>query len=850
MKSYKEFLQEKRIVHKSTGFNVEPDQIHKIAKPHQNATIRYALRKGKAAILHDTGLGKTLDQLEIGRLVVDRTNKPFLIVMPLWVAYQTIDEAKKLLGMDLVYANGKEDVVGPNIYVTNYEKLHKFQGIDWGGLSFDESSIFKGDGKFFERAKKIAKNIDFVFCASATPSPNSIEEMGRQAEVLGIMTVPEMKATFFVNRQDKKKVDLTKAITIFQDTCSECGSELDDIGHILVCKNCDMTHVKQARSFVDISKDVRGVKSEKKVRQGWELRPHAREKFYQWLASWAMAVKLPSDLGFSDEGYILPNLTITPIFIDAGYKPDSQLVFTGLGGVSDRSQVRKLTLEPKCEMAVELIGDSQDQWVVWCGLNPEANLMKKLLGDKAVNVQGSDKLEKKIEGLRSFANGETQVLVTKTKICGHGSNFQNCHKVIFVGLSDSWESFYQAIKRFHRFKQEHDVEVYVILAEEEREIWENVQAKGKEAEHMTQRLIENASEYQKKELDMKASEKSVYVTDEVKTDQYHIMLGDSTERLKEIEDNSIGLSVYSPPFEDLFVYSNSERDLGNSATKEDFYKHYGYIVDQILRVTMPGRKTVVHVADIHARKAKDGFLGLKDFSGSVIQLYIDHGWDYQGRIPIAKNPQATAIRLKAHELMFATMKRDASRLMPVQPDYLLVFTKPGKNPEPILPMDNGEMNEDTWIEWAGNTWLNGLFERLETSNDRAEIEQAARELTRDIVKHYLQGNPIWDDIKETEVLSHTGKGRSRLNEDDTKHICPLQLEPVERAIKLWSNPGDKVLTPFMGIGTEVYQAVKYNRYGIGIELKPEYYNKALENIKEAVRQSKEEDLFSLAGIEV
>jgi DNA modification methylase len=827
MKSYEEFLNEKRIVHKASGFEVLENQISPIAKPHQNASIRYALRKGKAAILHDTGLGKTIDQLEISRLVNERTGKDSLIVMPLNVAYETIDSLNDknhiYSGLDikaLVVREKSEIVPEIKIYITNYENLHKFQGVDWGCICFDESSIFKGDGKFFERAKKMAKNVDYVFCASATPSPNSIEEMGRQAEALGIMTVAEMKATFFVNRQDKKKTDLTKVIDI------------------------------KGKNFTDIAKDVGKAKS-KKARQGWELRPHAQEKFYQWLASWAMAVKMPSDLGFSDEGYILPKLTITPIFIDAGYVPPDQLAFTGLGGVSDRSQVRKLTLEPKCEMAVELIGDSEDQWVVWCGLNPEANLMKKLLGDKAINVQGSDKLEKKIEGLRSFASGDTQILVTKTKICGHGSNFQNCHKVIFVGLSDSWESFYQAIKRFHRFKQENDVEVYVILAEEEREIWENVQRKGKEAEMMTIKLIENASEYQKKELDMKADEKAIYTEDEIKTDLYWLMLGDATEKLKKLTSSSVGLSIYSPPFEDLFVYSNSERDLGNSATKEDFYKHYGYIVDEIFRVTMPGRKTVVHVSDIHARKNKDGFLGVIPFSDRVVKLYEDHGWFYQGRIPIAKNPQAAAIRLKAHELMFATMKRDASRLMPVQPDYLLVFTKPGKNPEPILPIENAEMNEDTWIEWAGNTWLDGLFDRLETAGNRAEIEQAAKEITRDIVKHYLQGQPIWNDIKETEVLKHKGKGGAKVDENDTKHICPLQLEPVERAIKLWSNPGDTVLTPFMGSGTEPYQAVKFGRYGVGIELKPEYfYDLAVPNVEEAVRLSKQEDLFSLAGLEV
>jgi hypothetical protein len=829
MKDYDEFLKEKTIVHKNSGFEVLEDQIHPIAKPLQNVTVRYVIRKGRAAILLDTGLGKTLVQLEIGRLVSEKTDKPFLIVMPLWVAYQTIDEAKKLLDMDLPFAKDSMSIApGAGIYVTNYEILHKFEGMNWGGLSFDESSIFKGDGKFFERAKKLSAKAEYVFCASATPSPNSVEEMGRQAEVLGIMTVAEMKATFFVNRQDKKKTDLSKGV--------KRKTNLDQI------------------PFTELVKS--DIKNKEKTRQGWELRPHATEKFYKWLASWAMAVKLPSDIGFSDEGYILPKLTITPIFIDAGYIPEDQLVFTGLGGVGDRSKVRKLTLEPKCEMAVELIGDSTDQWAVWCGLNSEANLMKKLLGDRAVNIQGSDKLSKKIEGLRNFVQGKTQILVTKVKICGHGSNFQNCHKVIFVGLSDSWEKFYQAIKRFHRFKQTEDVEIYVILAEEEREIWENVERKSREAEAMTARLIENAHQYQLEELDMKASEKAAYVEDEIKTDQYHIMLGDSCDRMKEIATNSVHLSIYSPEFLNLFVYSNTERDMGNSGTDQMFYDHYGYVVKEVFRVTMPGRMSVVHVADVHAKKNKDGYIGLKDFAGGVIKLHEKHGWIHKGRIAIAKNPQSVANRLRVHELQFQTIDRDATRLVPVQPDYLLIFEKPGKNAIPVLPRPRNEMNNELWIEWAGNTWdnPNGTFSRLnEISMD--DLEALSKDDLLEIIlqqRKLLNPLPIvWKDIKVSDVVNHKGKNNKRVDENDTKHICPLQLEPVERIIKMYSNPGETVLTPFMGSGTEVYQAIMFGRYGVGIELKPEYfYDLAVKNIEEAVRLSKQEDLFSQHGIEI
>ncbi len=827
MKPYDEFLAGKQIIHKSTGFTVEEEDINPLLFPHQNALTRYALRKGKSAILADTGLGKTVMELEWARIVADRTDKPVLIVMPLYVAYQTIDIAKELFNQDIAFAKDKMSIApSASVYVTNYNILHKFQGIDWGGLIFDESSIFKGEGKFFNRAKELARNVPYVLLASATPNPNSPEEMGMQSEVLGIMTTDEMKSKFFINRQDRKEINKAEFV---KTAVKEWG------------RNLNVSEVPFDK--LKISKQ-----GNKKERQGWQLAPHAKEKFYKWLASWAMAVKLPSDIGFSNEGYVLPKLTITPVFIKTNYVPEGQLVFTGLGGVGDRSKIRKLTLEPKCQKAIEIIGNSKDQWIVWCGLNPESNRMAKLLKDhSAVNVQGSDKIEKKIEALKSFTKNEIQILISKGKICGHGSNFQNCHKTILVGLSDSWELFYQMLKRMHRFKQLEDCEAYVLLAEEEREIWENVKRKGEQAEMMTQKLIENASQYQQEELDMEASQKGTYVTGEIETDKYHIMLGDSCERLKEIETNSIGLSVYSPPFEDLFTFSNTERDLGNSATPEDFYEHYNYIIKEILRVTMPGRKTMVHAADIHARKSKDGFMGLIPFSDRVVTAYSDRGWDYNGRIPIAKNPQATAIRLKAHELMFATMKRDAARLMPVQPDYFLVFTKPGNNENAILPKDNLEMTENTWIEWAGNTWLNGLGEKLE--NDDL-TEQDFIDIGKQIYEFYKSHNPIWDDINETKVLQHKGRNNGRLNEDDTRHICPLQLEPVERAIKLWSNPGDRVLTPFMGIGTEVYQAVMFERYGIGIELKPEYFNKAYSNIEEAVRLSQQEDLFSLAGIEV
>ena len=259
------------------------------------------------------------------------------------------------------------------------------------------------------------------------------------------------------------------------------------------------------------------------------------------------------------------------------------------------------------------------------------------------------------------------------------------------------------------------------------------------------------------------------------------------------------------------MYTATERDLGNSANREDFYTHYGYIVEQLLRMTLPGRATIVHCMDIPAIKGKDGYMGVKDFSGDLIRLYIAKGWEYKGRISIAKNPQATAIRTHAHSLTFAQFERDSVSSMTVQGDYILKFVKPGENAIPVNPIANGEATRDTWIAWAGHQ--------------------------------------SWLDIRETNVLQHK-RGMARLGEDDVKHICPLQLEIPERCIKLWSNPGEKILTPFMGIGTEVYEAVRLKRYGIGIELKPEYFWQAKKNIDDAVIQSQSIDLFTFAGVEL
>lgn len=276
-----------------------------------------------------------------------------------------------------------------------------------------------------------------------------------------------------------------------------------------------------------------------------------------------------------------------------------------------------------------------------------------------------------------------------------------------------------------------------------------------------------------------------YVTDDAEGASWRLMLGDSCERLSELLDESIDLSVYSPPFASLFTYSPSIRDLGNSATRAEFLEHYGFIIRENLRVTKPGRLCCVHVQQLTTTKVTHGYTGLTDFRGDVIRAYVDNGWRFHGEVTVNKDPQAQAIRTKAHALTFATKNRDSAGSRPALADYLLLFRKPGDNAVPVKT----DVTNDEWIEWA---------------------------------------QPVWWNIRETNTLNV----RTARDEADERHICPLQLDFIERCVRLWSNPGETVLSPFAGIGSEVYTAVKLGRRGVGCELKPSYWRTAVDNLRD------------------
>lgn len=287
-----------------------------------------------------------------------------------------------------------------------------------------------------------------------------------------------------------------------------------------------------------------------------------------------------------------------------------------------------------------------------------------------------------------------------------------------------------------------------------------------------------------------------YVTDDATGDRWRMMLGDSCERLAELPDESIDLSVFSPPFASLFTYSPSLRDLGNSGDRQEFLDHYRYVLDHLLRLTKPGRLSCVHVQQLTTSKSRDGVIGLTDFRGEVIRAHQAAGWTFHGEVTVNKDPQAQAIRTKAHALMFVTKNRDSSGTRPGLADYLLLFRKPGDNAVPIKT----DVSNEEWIEWA---------------------------------------QPVWMDIRETNTLNV----RVARDDDDEKHICPLQLDFIERCVRLWSNPDETVLSPFAGIGSEGYVTVRNGRRFIGCELKPSYWQTAVNNLQDVEAEMAVPSLF-------
>lgn len=737
---YEEFIASKSRSLDACGFDVDVTTDYLF--PFQRAAVKWAAKRGRAALWFDTGLGKTRMQLEWARIVAEKTDGRVLVLAPLAVAHQTVAEATKI-GIPACYAKTTAEAKTA-IVVTNYERLDAFADVKFSGAALDESSILKSfDGATRGALIERFAATPFRLACTATPAPNDYLELGNHAQFLGIMSWQEMAAEFFVHDQ--------------QATDGNRGQQSG----------------------------------------AWRLKGHAGDAFWKWLVSWGIFVKRPSDIGFENDGYNLPKLTIRESVVKVGRASPGMLFAAPLKGVGDRIRTRKDTLTERVARAAEIIGaEPKEQWIAWCGLNTESEALAKLIPG-AVEVAGNDGAEEKAAALLAFARGEIRVLVTKAKIAGHGMNFQSCARQVFVGINDSFESYYQCIRRSWRFGQKRPVDVTVVVSDLETGIVDNIRRKEQEAEKMSEEMVRRMSDLETAALHGAQREQAPYRRDKAAGASWEMNLGDCIEVMREMNAESVDLSVYSPPFSSLYVYSASERDMGNVHGEGEFFRGFDFCVRELFRITKPGRLSCCHVAQLAAMLSRDGFIGLKDFRGKVIEAFIAAGWIHHGEAAIDKNPQAQAIRTKTKGLLFATLKKDSTQLRPALADFLLIFRKPGENAVPVHP----DITHEDWIAWA---------------------------------------HPVWTGIRETNTLS----GREAREEKDERHICALQLDVIDRAVRLYSNKGETVFSPFGGIGSEGYQSVLRGRKFIGAELKESYWRAACRNLAAAEAKAGEGSLFA------
>lgn len=901
---YNEFLNSKKTVVPTFGFKVDESKINPILFPFQRDIVKWALWKGRAAIFADCGLGKTFMQLEWARHVGIETGKPVLVLAPLAVSGQTVSEAKKL-GQELEYCRLQTDANGVIDNITNYEMLEKFNLKNYGGIVVDESSILKNfTGKTKQLLIKMVKAVNYRLACTATPAPNDHLELGNHAEFLGVMKSREMIQRWFVN-------DAMNA-------------------------------------------------------GGYRLRQHGANDFWEWVASWAVALRRPSDVGdYDDEGYNLPELKFHPHIVKVDHTRawnektktgQMSLLLVGNTSATGMHKEKKATLGQRMEMAANITKEAakDDYVIVWCETNAEADALRKLLPD-AVEVRGNEKIDVKRQKLEDFSDGKYKIIITKPKIAAHGLNWQHAGTQVWTSITHKFEPFYQGYKRSHRFGRVGQVDCHIVYAESEGSILANLERKHAAHVHMQDAMVES----------MKLNGMSIELDTKMRTfadnalcesgDGWKIYHGDSAVGMRNEPDNSVDFIVQSPPFESLYIYSSHVEDLGNSANEKEFYTQYGYILRDENRRLKDGHFKVEHCKDLPLYANRDGAMGLDDFPGRLIKAHEQNGFRLVRWITIWKDPVVEMQRTKNAGLLWSSaFCQRAERARQGMADYALVFQKADSQPDtrvvaaplaqsvvnrcvdlwsnsgeniqspyhktedgkPIdlmivdKPIDKIIGQVDSILHWlrdgrnmvarikdpldmpvliaelkphrlvfhsriflTDGTWLIVFRKWVTKMPDDSHVTHdlklgehvfcgtmpptfAAddRDYSIQVWQRYaspvwfdLEGLPAahdnaWFDIDQTNVLNH----RIAREKEDEKHICPLQIDLIEKSILEYTKEGDVVSSSFAGVGSELVTAIKMGRKAIGCELKGSYYNLAVKHLKLAEKEAARITLFDFA----
>lgn len=826
MTKYKSFLESKIKLALKSGFKISRKVLNPVLKPHQKDVVVWAIEGGQRAGFLSFGLGKTAIQLEIIHQVTKHKTGKALIVCPLGVKHEFQRDQKMLGYKPIKYITNTSQVeANQNTYITNYERIRKgdIDPSKFCVVTFDEASVLRSlNSQTVDILMNDFKKIKYRFVFTATPSPNRFLELTHYADFLGIMDRGQVLTRFFQR-------DSTTA------------------GNLTLYKN--------------------------------------REKeFWYWMSSWASFIVKPSDLGYDDTGYDLPllefkNHEVTydrPASIDKKTK-QVQAFANAAKSLVDLSRENRLSLESRIDKTLEIINDDDDSWVVWHFLEDERRLLeKRLKGKNFVSVYGSQAIDQKEEKLISFSEGKNKFLLTKPKIAGSGCNFQyHCHKAIFVNTTYKFNDFIQAVHRIYRFMQIDKVEIHVVHTDATTDVLDTLKQKWSNHIKLQSEMREIIkthglnSELYKKEL----KREFFRGRQEFENDRYKVVNNDNVEELKNFNSDSIGLICTSIPFGNHYEYSENYNCFGHNETNEKFFEQMDFLTPELFRVLMPGRIAAIHVKDRirYSYQNGTGFTSIEPFSDHTMIHFLKHGFHCIGRITITTD--VVQENNQTYRLGWSEKCKDGTKMGVGLPEYLLLFRKaPTEKSNAYADLPVTHAKEDyTRSQWQldAHSYWKSSGERLADSTSLARLDlsqllklwksyqseenydyQTHKTLCEELDKlgklpttfmamPPISNNPdVWTDIVRMKTLN-SEQSRKNLR----KHICPLQLDLIERVIERYSNPEEIVLDPFGGIMSVPFQAVKMKRKGVGIELNTDYYLDGIKHLKTLDMKAKELTLF-------